>query len=121
MVFNPFSRRRFELSPSVTAIGGPSHTTQKPSGIGSLHAYSCPYKIVSDLSNVPNASSLLLICVRIAIAVGVLWFYLKPGAVQAHFRHGIFPGTFQSRDFSRPVPNWLYVYDTWHITNGSSL
>jgi hypothetical protein len=69
--------------------------TQKPSGIGSPDAYSCPYKTVSNISNIPNASSLLLVCARIAIAVGVLWFYLKPGVVQAHSRHGIFPGTYQ--------------------------
>ena len=44
---------------------GPSHTTQKPSGIGSLDAYSCPYITVTDISNIPNASSLLLACAPI--------------------------------------------------------
>ena len=62
--------------------------TQKPSGIGSLDAYSCPYITVFDILNIPNASSLLLVCARIAIAVGVLWFCLKPGR-------------FQAREFSR--------------------
>ena len=74
--------------------------TQKPSGIGSHDAYSCPYKTVSDISNIPNASSLLLVCARIAIAVGVMWFYLKLGTFhawdffQAHSRH--IPGTYQT-------------------------
>ena len=57
--------------------------TQKPSGIGRLDAYSCPCITVSDISNIPNASSLPLVCAHIAIAVGVLWFYLKPGRFQA--------------------------------------
>ena len=104
--FNPILRRHLEPSPSEWVIGGPSHTTQKPSGIGSLDAYSCPYITVSDISNIPNTSSLLLVCACIVNAVGVLWFYLKPGR-------------FQAREFSRHVPNWLYVYDAWHITNSS--
>ena len=117
--------------------------TQKPSGIGSLDAYSCPYITVSDISNIPNASSLLLICARIAIAVGVLWFYLKPGRFQARefsrqilgtevfqadSRHGSFtmPGTSQtvhdykpcmigrhSHTFSFPAP-YVIVSDITH-------
>ena len=100
---------------------GPSHTTQKPSGIGSLDAYSCPYITIFDISNTPNASSLLLICACVAIAVGVLWFYLKPGRFQARelSRQGSFtmPGTSltvqdyksfmigrQSHTFSFPAP-----------------
>ena len=75
---------------SVGDRGVPSHTAQKPSGIGSLDAYSCPYIFVSDISNIPNASSLLLVCARIAIGVGVLWFCLKPGK-------------FQARGFSRQI------------------
>ena len=46
--------------------GGPSHKTQKP-GIGRHDAYSCPYKTISDISNIRNASSLKLVCARIAI------------------------------------------------------
>jgi hypothetical protein len=92
--------------------------TQKPSGIGSRNAYVFQNKAyvmpatipnvilhttVWDISNIPNASSLLLVCAGITIAVGLLWFYLKPGAVQAHSRHGIFPGTYQtSSTFTMP-------------------
>ena len=85
--------------------GGPSHTTQKSSRIGGLGAYNCPYITVFDTSNIPDASSFLLVCAHIAIAVRVLWVYLKPGR-------------FQAREFSRHIPNWLYVYDAWHIKNG---
>ena len=53
---------------------------------------------VSDISNIPNTLSLLLVCARIAIAVRVLWFYLNPGRFQAHadVRHGSFLGTYQT-------------------------
>ena len=78
---------------SVGDRGGPSHMTWKPSGIGSLDAYSCPYITISNISNIPNASSLLLVCACIAIAVGVLWFYLNPGGFQARELSRQIPGT----------------------------
>ena len=93
----------------MTAIGGPSHTTQKPSGIGSLDAYSCPYITVSDISNIPNASSLLLVCARIAIAVG--GFVVLPKTRQI-----LGTGAFQ--EDSRQIPG-TGVFDAWHITNSS--
>ena len=74
---------------------------------------------------------LLLVCAGIAIAVGVLWFYLNPGRFQARefSRHGsmfMIPGTSQtvhdykpcmigrhSHTFSFPAP-YVIVSDITH-------
>ena len=99
----------------VWAIGGSFPHDPETVGIGSLDAYSCPYITVSDISNMPNASSLLLVCARIAIDVRVLWFYLKPGRFQARELTWQIPGTWvlwcleHHKQFTSGNRVWLLV------------